>query len=229
MRARRILPVLAAAFSISACSEATAPEPSLFINAEAGPAFATLASFSTSGTVVYDFTTLPGDPDAYCLAQNPFTAGGALADGFEGLTFLTAPRFGYCRYQGRWGLFPNIDTDELLIQLPAAATSASLEYYGTGPSPWLRLAAYVDDSQVGYTEVPGMGLDVASVAADSFNRIGIASSANDGYWYFTLTVTYAGPGNPAGKDSCRNGGWQAFGFANQGQCVRFVETGKDSR
>jgi hypothetical protein len=27
----------------------------------------------------------------------------------------------------------------------------------------------------------------------------------------------------------KNGGWEAFGFKNQGQCVRFVETGKDSR
>ena len=28
------------------------------------------------------------------------------------------------------------------------------------------------------------------------------------------------------KDECRDGGWQAFGFANQGQCIRFIETGK---
>jgi hypothetical protein len=31
------------------------------------------------------------------------------------------------------------------------------------------------------------------------------------------------------KDQCKNGGWEDFGFRNQGQCVRFVETGKDSR
>jgi hypothetical protein len=35
--------------------------------------------------------------------------------------------------------------------------------------------------------------------------------------------------NPADKDECKLGGWMAFGFDNQGQCVRFVETGKDSR
>lgn len=28
------------------------------------------------------------------------------------------------------------------------------------------------------------------------------------------------------KDDCQNGGWQTLGFANQGQCIRFVETGK---
>ena len=36
-------------------------------------------------------------------------------------------------------------------------------------------------------------------------------------------------GNPSTKDDCKNGGWEAYEFANQGQCVRYVETGKDSR
>ena len=31
------------------------------------------------------------------------------------------------------------------------------------------------------------------------------------------------------KDQCKDGGWESFGFSNQGQCVRFVETGEDSR
>lgn len=31
------------------------------------------------------------------------------------------------------------------------------------------------------------------------------------------------------KADCFDGGWEEFGFKNQGQCVRFVETGKDSR
>lgn len=31
------------------------------------------------------------------------------------------------------------------------------------------------------------------------------------------------------KSACMKGGWEQMGFKNQGQCVRFVETGKDSR
>jgi len=31
------------------------------------------------------------------------------------------------------------------------------------------------------------------------------------------------------KDDCKNNGWVQFGFKNQGQCVRFIEAGKDSR
>jgi hypothetical protein len=34
---------------------------------------------------------------------------------------------------------------------------------------------------------------------------------------------------PPNRDDCKHGDWQALGFRNQGQCVRWVETGKDSR
>jgi hypothetical protein len=34
---------------------------------------------------------------------------------------------------------------------------------------------------------------------------------------------------PMTKDDCKDNGHEDFGFANQGQCIRFVETGKDSR
>ena len=35
--------------------------------------------------------------------------------------------------------------------------------------------------------------------------------------------------DPDTKKDCKKGGWEAFGFRNQGQCVRFVNSGKDSR
>ncbi len=32
------------------------------------------------------------------------------------------------------------------------------------------------------------------------------------------------------RDQCQDGGWEAFGFSNQGrQCIQFVNTGNDSR
>lgn len=31
------------------------------------------------------------------------------------------------------------------------------------------------------------------------------------------------------KDDCKNGGWEDYGFENQGQCIRYVQTGQDSR
>jgi len=35
--------------------------------------------------------------------------------------------------------------------------------------------------------------------------------------------------DPANKMECKNGAWEEFGFSNQGQCIRFVNTGQDSR
>jgi hypothetical protein len=37
------------------------------------------------------------------------------------------------------------------------------------------------------------------------------------------------PTDPVTSDDCKQGGWVEFGFRNQGQCVRLVETGVDSR
>lgn len=47
-------------------------------------------------------------------------------------------------------------------------------------------------------------------------------------WDFDWTTFYVIP-DVQTKDQCMNGGWAAYGFKNQGQCVRFIETGKDSR
>lgn len=35
--------------------------------------------------------------------------------------------------------------------------------------------------------------------------------------------------DPVSKDDCKNGGWEAYGFSNQGRCIQFVNTGIDSR
>lgn len=43
------------------------------------------------------------------------------------------------------------------------------------------------------------------------------------------TTTAIEPNDPTSMDECKKGGWEDFGFKNQGQCIRFVNTGKDSR
>lgn len=40
---------------------------------------------------------------------------------------------------------------------------------------------------------------------------------------------HAGFSDPATKKACMTDGWEAFGFQNQGKCIQFVNTGKDSR
>lgn len=39
-------------------------------------------------------------------------------------------------------------------------------------------------------------------------------------------TTYNFEAVPTSMDDCKNGGWEAFGFKNQGQCIKFVNTGK---
>jgi aspartate/tyrosine/aromatic aminotransferase len=42
----------------------------------------------------------------------------------------------------------------------------------------------------------------------------------------SVTVTYTAV--PTSKEQCKDGGWKNFGtmFKNQGQCVKFVRTGR---
>lgn len=53
-------------------------------------------------------------------------------------------------------------------------------------------------------------------------------STREGFMALLSELT-GGPGRPTLKDECFRGGWKAFGFKNEGQCVKYVETGKDTR
>lgn len=37
------------------------------------------------------------------------------------------------------------------------------------------------------------------------------------------------PDDPQTRQDCMRGGWADYGFRNQGQCIRFVNTGMDNR
>ena len=94
---------------------------------------------------------------------------------------------------------------------------------------WASLTIKITDSEMQYFI---NGVQVASAPLDESTHINavILNAYNYGsdsadystYWH-------AGISNPTAKTSCMKAGFEAFGFKNQGQCVRFVETGKDSR
>jgi len=82
------------------------------------------------------------------------------------------------------------------------------------------------------------GIGIAVDAASNAYVTGFTSSAdfptipgafdttfNGGDDAFVTKLTQ----NPTTKQQCKHGGFQQFGFKNQGQCIRFVQTGKDSR
>lgn len=89
-----------------------------------------------------------------------------------------------------------------------------------------------------YALVPISGVSVPRIqAVDSvlFRLAGTAVPANAGAGiYFDDVIVdnaalIVAPTDPTSKDDCMKGGWQDFGFKNQGLCIQFVNTGKDSR
>lgn len=87
---------------------------------------------------------------------------------------------------------------------------------------------------------PGSFVDFEGAAASSLCPVGTYSDVA-GAAICTVCPegqTTDGPGatacifivnDPTTKADCKNGGWDEYGFKNQGQCIRFVNTGKDSR
>ena len=51
------------------------------------------------------------------------------------------------------------------------------------------------------------------------------SDSHAAHWH----VGVEEPANPQSRMDCMRGGWEDFEFRNQGQCIRFVNTGQDSR
>ncbi|HVM14632.1 MAG TPA: hypothetical protein VM287_09910 [Egibacteraceae bacterium] len=45
----------------------------------------------------------------------------------------------------------------------------------------------------------------------------------------TTTTVPPGGAAPQSREDCKDGGWEDYGFRNQGQCMRYVNTGQDSR
>jgi hypothetical protein len=103
------------------------------------------------------------------------------------------------------------------------------------------LGTYQDEAGQSSCKVaePGSFVDFVGASASILCPVGTftdvpGSAACTLCPYGTTTV---GPGatacilinDPLTKDDCKKGGWEVYGFKNQGQCVRFIETGIDSR
>ena len=80
---------------------------------------------------------------------------------------------------------------------------------------------------IGAFLVPGANLITVQGANGNFGCGAGAYSCNPAGVVFGGSLSFQA--DPLTKDECKDGGWENFGFSNQGQCVRFVETGKDSR
>jgi hypothetical protein len=137
---------------------------------------------------------------------------------------------------------------ETFIRLPAPASAVSIESYlfDFGEAPTLvaydAAGAQVGSSSngqenaVSLLSVDGAGAEITRIGLRLPQWVGSVDN---------LTVTYISdepepapgpdpepepaPTDPVTAEDCRDGSWAAFGFSNQGQCVRFTESGWDSR
>lgn len=81
----------------------------------------------------------------------------------------------------------------------------------------------LEDDWLDGFEVVGIEIGIGSGWNGIFLSYADYVTINDTAFDFELEL------DPATKTDCMNGGWEDFGFSNQGQCIRFVNTGKDSR
>ncbi len=130
-----------------------------------------------------------------------------------------------------WRLFSEAFT------IPVGATVSSADLHFTADN---SVEAFLDNASIGsansYTTVVDLvlnGLTSGShelefvVKNDAYN-----GATNPTGLIYKATVEHCvptAPASPTEKDQCKNGGWENFGFRNQGQCIRFVNTGQDSR
>jgi hypothetical protein len=93
---------------------------------------------------------------------------------------------------------------------------------------WNTLSMALDPDE-GVVNYAINGDDVGSIDASGerigqvfLNHYNAGDRNYEAYWH-------AGVAEPTSKDDCKNGRWEEFGFRNQGQCIQFVNTGRDSR
>ena len=173
---------------------------------------------------------------------------------YEDLTFPVDHPFMVCGETdgGAARFLRSVVSSETIVTLPAPATAVSVRSRVFAPvSGTPTLNAYAADGTLVGSHAGGALNAWVTLSVDGAGtpiyRIGLSMPAlfvdlDD------VTITYASDGNgdgdgdgdgdggdggdaddPASKAECAGDGWATFGFRNHGQCVRFVETGQDSR
>ena len=76
---------------------------------------------------------------------------------------------------------------------------------------------------------PTFSADIGAYAASVGGYDWVLSGTSDPNPFTTWNNLSVQGCYPETMADCKKGGWETYGFKNQGQCVRYVETGKDSR
>jgi hypothetical protein len=201
---------------IAACPGSNTPSAETF---DPATAIWTATSDMTAARAAATMTTLPGG-DAFVAGGvggfwDPVLATAETYDPASG-SWLAAASMSSPRARPIQALLP---TGQVLVAggWDGSHRSATSEVYDPATNRWQPAGAMNDgrDMTVAVSLADGRvlvsgGFDAANMPTDTAE-------------IFTPTPTY-----PTSKNQCRHGGWKTFTnpkFKNQGQCIRFVETG----
>jgi hypothetical protein len=246
--------VLSTLSLVAACGDMPSPTPPPASHADAPATVSLVELLSARGpsplrprtggpTTAFAMVPDPLDPNTitYTFDDVPPTCAfdDVMADPYDDLDFVVTPRWTGCfSPNGTVSVVPaNLavyeagnEPLEVRIQLPKVATAASIEFYDFWNEP-ITLNAYGAGGVLlsTMTATSFSTWTTLSVSAAGIRQIGIVTLQGNTY-LDNLKITYTGvAAGPTTKDDCKKGGWETYGFKNQGQCVKFVETGKDSR
>jgi hypothetical protein len=76
---------------------------------------------------------------------------------------------------------------------------------------------------------PDFGSDINAYANEVGSFSWVIAGVDDPNPFVNWNEIEVSACSPEVKDDCKKGGWESFGFKNQGRCIQFVNTGKDSR
>ncbi len=81
-----------------------------------------------------------------------------------------------------------------------------------------------DGQQIAFSRIT-TGYNLFTIGIDGSNE----TPVTEGVSHFVRVPVWAIIPSPSSLADCQNGGWEDFGFVNQGACVSFLQTGRDTR
>ena len=103
---------------------------------------------------------------------------------------------------------------------------------GTSPFPCPAVPADMDLASLG-SNIRAFSISVGDTSASDVGISGhldnVVTDTDSGVTIYDFDPAVVVPPTATQKDDCKLGGYATYGFKNQGQCVKFIETGKDSR
>jgi len=131
-----------------------------------------------------------------------------------------------------WGAIDGVTyntggTYDVAITMTSTSATAGTAYMTVNGEPQ---GFYVPNWHAGPADLMPAGMNFTGDMTQQQVFYGIYGyGATHGVNFESISVEGCLADDPPEKDACKDGGWEMYGFRNQGQCIRFVNTGKDSR